>query len=497
MKLNISMLPVPLRRFVLLVASTILLLSPCYLTAQAAGTPSGQPTGQDPAAAGQNSPHKPTPQEVEEAFRRAHRKAKKSPKIKNTHSGDDPQTAAIRAALEQLRAGRSNAGNTPGSSSGSGQTTNAGGSTPAGSNPTGANPAGAGSGRNSGSTTTGSSNPPVGTPGVPPGNAPGSSGGGSRSVSVASMAMARPAMAIPAPATPPPPAPNSAASRGALATQPNLSVLGCSTKQLMILSINGVKTGISNPNIVFTQDPQYNDYKISGCNFGSTQGQAHLNGPFRSGVVPLQIKSWTDNLIEVMLDPNLKGEPDQNSVTLVINPVGSAQAQLQNCKFYALRQQVMLPHLLSSSSVTLAQIIDDNGTPVPTVKFASPYKDPLTSDTTTFTAGVDRYDSYRFNPATDIWDLSNLAPGFVATEFSLSHWATEDCEQGFNVFLSDPTIYNDGQWGAQWDPGNPKRILVNVAEQHCHDGYRGQDASNSSYALEIQVTGPIGVNPVQ
>ena len=88
---------------------------------------------------------------------------------------------------------------------------------------------------------------------------------------------------------------------------------------------------MSNPNIVFTQDPQYNDYRISGCNFGNTQGQAHLNGPFRSGVIPLQIKSWTDNSIEVMLDPNLKGEPDQNSVTLVINPVGTSQAQLQNC----------------------------------------------------------------------------------------------------------------------------------------------------------------------
>lgn len=253
---------------------------------------------------------------------------------------------------------------------------------------------------------------------------------------------------------------------------------------------------MSNPNIVFSQDPQYNDYKISGCNFGNTQGQAHLNGPFRSGVIPLQIKSWTDNSIEVMLDPNLKGEPDQNSVTLVINPVGTSQAQLQNCKFYALRQEVTLPRL-SQSAATLATLMDSGGSPVPTVKYSSPYTDPIpTQSSNVLTAGVDRYDFYRFNPGIDTWDLSNLAPGFVATQFSLSHWAVEECSQGFNLIVSDPTVYNDGQWSAQWDPGNPKRIIVNVAEQHCHDP-QGTDASNSSYALEVQVSGPVGVNPVQ
>jgi len=495
MKLTTSMLPLTLRRFVMpAIALTILSLCTSHMTAQTAGSnPGGNPTGQNPATAGQNPQHKHTPQEIEEAYRRARWKAKKSPKIKNTHNGDDPQTAAIRAALEQLKNGRNNSGGTSSSSTGSGQTANAGGSTPAGGNPTGSNPIGAGA--KSGGTTTGSSNPPAGTPGVPPGSTPGTPGGGSRSVSMASMAMARPAMAIPAPATPPPPTPNGAIGRGALASTANLSsAVGCSTKQLMITSINSVKTGMSNPNIVFSQDPQYNDYKISGCNFGNTQGQAHLNGPFRSGVVQLQIKSWTDNLVELMLDPNLKGEPDQNSVTLVINPVGSAQAQLQNCKFYALRQEITLP-TLPQSAVTLASIIDDGGAPVPTVKFSSPYKDPIPSQPGTYTAGVDRYDFYRFNPATDIWDLSNLAPGFVPTQFSLSHWAVNDCSQGFELIVDNATLYDDGQWSAQWDPGNPKRIIVNVAEQHCHDP-EGTDASSSNYALEIQVTGPIGVSPV-
>ena len=140
--------------------------------------------------------------------------------------------------------------------------------------------------------------------------------------------------------------------------------------------------------------------------------------------------------------------------------------------------------------------MDSGGSPVPTVKYSSPYTDPIpTQSSNVFTAGVDRYDFYRFNPGIDTWDVSNLAPGFVPTQFSLSHWAIDDCSQGFNIIVSDPTIYNDGQWSAQWDPGNPKRILVNVAEQHCHDP-SGTDLSNSSYALEIQVSGPVGVNPL-
>jgi hypothetical protein len=310
------------------------------------------------------------------------------------------------------------------------------------------------------------------------------------------MAIARSPLSVAA-APPPPSANSSIAGRGAVIPQPNVAAtLGCTTKTLMIQSINGVKTGMSNPNIVFSQDPNYNDYKIVGCNFGTTQGQAHLNGAFRSGVVPLQIKSWTDNGIEIMLDPNLKGEPDQNNVTLVINPVGGAQGQLPNCKFYALRQEVNLTRL-AQSVVTLATIMDTGGTPVPTVRFSSPYRDPLTVNAgTTYTAGVDRFDTYRFGAATDIWDLSNLTPGFVATNFSLNHWATEDCEGGGGVIVTDPTIYNDGNWNAQWDPANPKRIIVNIAEEHCH-AWDTNDASSSNYALEIQVAGPVGVNPVQ
>lgn len=319
-------------------------------------------------------------------------------------------------------------------------------------------------------------------------------------MSIATMATARAPVAVTPAAAPPSPSSGSPSSpMGHLAVQPSVAnVLGCSTKMVMIQNINGVTTGVTNPKIVFTQDPKYSDYRISGCNFGQSQGQVYLNGPFRAGQVQMQIQSWTDTEIEVKIAPNLTGEPDQNNVALVIAPSGNAPARLQGCKFYALRQEVTLTRF-PQGQVALASFVDDAGEPVRNVKYSSPYngigrKDQQSANDT-FAGGVDRFNETRFNPqGTDVWDFSTLAPGFVPTQFSLSHWNGQCASGGSAILVDDDTVYTDGQWGAQWDPGNPKRLIVNLAEWHCHATYSG-DTSNSSYALEVQVTGPAGVNP--
>jgi hypothetical protein len=516
MTFAISMSPAYLKRIAFLViASTLLFLTPGRLAAQAAGANSGAaagtPGGQGNSA-GEKSEHRHrTPQEVEQAFRNAKGgKVKKSPKIKNTHTGEDPQTAAMLAALQQLKAGGEGAGKGDKSGAGkggSGQPGNPGGSSAGGPGTPGAGPGGkptGGGGKTSGGSASGST-PSGGAPGgSAPGSTPGTSAGASRApINATTVATLRAPVAVTATAPAPPP-PNSGSSTSissrAVASQATVSsVVACASKNLVIQSVNGARTGASNPSIVFTQDPQFNDYKISGCNFGSTQGQAHLSGPFRAGQVAMQIELWTDTMIELKVQPNLTGEGDQNNVSLVIAPVGGAQAQLQNCKFYAMRQEVTLAHL-PQSQVTLGAVTDTGGYAVPNVHYSSPYNGQVSQGTQTsnvaFTGGVDRYDTYRFGPGTDVWDFSTLAPGFVPTQFSLSHWALDQCGVGFNLIISDPTVYDDGQWSAQWDPGNPKHLIVNFAEQHCHDSNGGDDASNSSYALEIQVAGPAGVNPL-
>ncbi len=500
MKPAISVHPTPTSltlRFVFpAIAASLLVICPNRLLAQAP-----TPAGQQGDSAGTKPEHHKTPQEVEQAFRNAKgRKEKKSPKIRNTHAAVDPQIAAMLAELQQLQAelqkmkasAASGGGDKSGGNKGTppGQTTNAGGSPPTGTSgskssggtppaggptPPGATPGGSGHG-----------NPP-GTPGTP-------AGGGAPSGGAVSVAMVRAPMAV-APATVPassgstPPASTatrSIAAGGGVAMSSVSIAAACATKILMIQNVNGVATGASNSRIVFSQDPQYDDYKLTGCNFGQTTGQAHLNGPFKSGQIAMQIESWTDTAIEMKVPPNLTGETDLSNVTLVIAPASGPQGQLQGCQFYALRQEVALASF-PQSQVTLGSVVDTAGATV-TGKFTSPY-----ATESGFPGGVDRYDVARFGPGTDVWDLSTLAAGFVPTQFSLSHWALDMCYGG-GITVSDETVYNDGSWGAQWDPSNPKHLIVNFAEQHCHE-YGGADSSNSSYALVIQVSGPIGVNP--
>ncbi len=392
----------------------------------------------------------PNPLQIQQALEKA--KLKASPKIHNTHLQADPQTAQTLAALEQLRAGAKAAGKQP-----TGGTNSTGGASPTG-------------------------------------------GSGGRLASATNMRLAPARIAAPAAAAPPAPSIGSKAAAPVAQLSP---AVACSmSNTALVQTINNVKTNISNPNIVFTQDPQYNDYKIRGCHFGTTQGQVRLNGPFRSGVVSTQIALWTDSEIEVKIDPNLKGETDLNSVSLVIIPASGPQIQLQSCKFYAQRQPVQLSRI-PQGWVTVAQLVDDQGQQLSPARYSSPFsfngsQQAKAPDGTPYIAGLMRFNSTRFNPTSqDIWDFSNLAPGFLPTDFSLGTWSFIGCNA-----TNENTYYTDGHWSAQWDPGNPKRLLVNLGEEHCHGSgitgglYGDADQSDSIYGLTVTVSGPVGVNPI-
>jgi hypothetical protein len=256
-----------------------------------------------------------------------------------------------------------------------------------------------------------------------------------------------------------------------------------------VFSVNGKPRGA-----IFTQDPNGNEYTIVGCRFGNSRGEVHLEGGFRAGTVPLVIESWSDTVIKAKMNPALTGEPDQSNVSLVVVPIGSpGLTRVPGFTFYAVREVSTL-HSFPQSGVTLRAITATDGQAVP-ANFSSPYSG--NTPAASFTAGVERNHHARFDPGTDIWDLSGLAPGFEPLDFQLSHWATEDC--GTKVLPADETIYNDGRWDARWDPRNSKRIVVNFAEQHCHESpsmmQLGDDQSNSTYALTITVIGPKGVSP--
>jgi hypothetical protein len=347
------------------------------------------------------------------------------------------------------------------------------GSNPAGSNPTGSNPAGGG-GSNS-----------VGMAGH---NPPTNVNPGGKGPTPSRIAMAPRPMAIAPVRTAtnntPPPAP-STNNRFSHAAAPLSNALAC-THGTVISTINGKPSGV-----VFTPDPQYDLYTIKGCNFGDTQGEAHLYGPFASGQVKMQIEFWSDSQIVAKVDPQISGELDQDNVTLVISPSGKPQIQKPGCKFYAARESHLLQRI-PQSAINFQTVTDSAGGSISfagkTLQLEVPAKGDLYAGFAGMSIGVFRSDPNVFPGGQDYYDFSKMAPGFVADNMQFQSYTmgNDNCD----------TYLVGGNWDAEWDGDN---IRVSWQQQHCHTSpyvfVSGMDLSVSEYALSVWVTGPRGVDP--
>jgi hypothetical protein len=271
----------------------------------------------------------------------------------------------------------------------------------------------------------------------------------------------------------------------------------------VVSGLGGEKFGVN----VFSQDPAYNPFYVDGCHFGTAGGQAYLKNSAGQKIADLQINKWTDTLVTVTADPSLVDVFDQDNVSLVIVASGGQQGQKAGFKFYARRRDILLPSV-PASHVSLAQITDTGGNNVsPT--YSSPYQgtaysiaiqthltqavaiaEGLNADKG-MTAGADRNATYRFGGGTDAYDFGTLKPGFYVSKFQIDERTTPVCYPGvgFDIGFSDETVYDDGSWNAQYSLTENK-IRVTFAEQHCHYNHDGSDSSNSTYALNIWITGP-------
>jgi hypothetical protein len=365
------------------------------------------------------------------------------------------------------------------------------GSNPPGGNPTGGNPSG---GNPTGGNPTGSNNPPAGTPGSnPPGSSNPSSGSGNPPSSVGPTPKGKPVIAAvamaPVAITPPPADPGSKTKSGAKALAPSAALCPPGNGPA-VFGISGKAH-----EAIFTQDPAGNPYTIAGCRFGDRPGSVYLDAPFKKGAITLVIDSWSDSVIKAHIDPQLAGELDQNNVSLVVNQAAGPSSKFGGHKFYAQRETVTLTSF-PQGNVKLADMKNSEGLPLQATNYASPFKVPNWPKATPHTAGVERKSYLRFGSGGDSWDLSGLAPGFAPVDFQLSHWYLESCFAAHFLGGGDSTVYTDGKWSAQWWQNS---IVVTFGEQHCHisGGFMGvdDDESDSTYALDIRVVGPKGVDP--
>ena len=478
-------------------------------TNSVAGTPDTSPPAKQTAP---NDPRRqghgqPDPKRVEHL--KMAMKGRLSPVI--TNRGVPQTEAAIRALLQQQKqVALVSIGHTSSQDPAGGQPIPPGGP----GNPPGSSrssPTGAGSGNQpTGANPTGGSTPGArARPSTSPG---GSSNPSGRSIP-AGGSNNPPSIAGPSNGTP-------LSAKAAMATAP-LEVCIINSTQAMILSVSGQPGS----GAVLTQDPQFNPYTISGCNFGSGQGQAHLSDAAGRKLADLIIDSWTDTMLKVEVDPRLAGKNDLDNVTLVINPVSGQQAQKPGFKFHAMRKKVLLTALppTGSSMITQAGLVTHGAAVLRLsmpqeldgytvgAQFSSPYRgidySMATERQTAFgqvasdlggndgqgmTAGIDRDSSGHGYPGgADTWQIKGLAPGFYVDSFQMTNWNVSYCTTGWPI--ADTQTHNYGNWNASLGGDT---ITVQFMSEYCEGNNGGHNGTNASYALNIWVTGPAGIDPI-
>ena len=322
--------------------------------------------------------------------------------------------------------------------------------------------------------------PPAGTPGTTPpagtpGTAPPSGTPRGAPTTMAPRGAATGVMKLPSSTVLPPaaaaPPPRSLAGQG--------MAQGPCTRPT-IATVNGQTKGT-----VFTPDPQFNLYTITGCMFGDRQGQAYIYGAFAAGQVALQTEFWSDTQIVAKVAPQITGELDQSNVTLVVVPSGASMVQKAGFKFYALRETTLLTKI-PMTSVNLAQVTDTGGHPIAFGPQGSANYSSPGSYFSGMSAEVDRGSTHVFPGGQDLFDFSKLRPGFTTESMSLN----------YSVLPNDGDSYQvDGTWNAEWVGDN---IRVSWQMQHSHSASFGagdMDISRSSYGLNVWVNGPKGVSP--
>jgi hypothetical protein len=291
-----------------------------------------------------------------------------------------------------------------------------------------------------------------------------------------------------------------------------------------IHAVNGKTSGV-----VFTQDPQYNDYIITGCGFGTQEGQVYLSGAIANGRINMAVKpgAWSDTQIEAMFLSGLTGVRD-GWPDLIVAPVTGSPAKLPNARFYAQRQSVLLPYI-PQQYANLANVPVGDGKPgsgtmycpgpdlmklFPCIAFNAGVKlDGMTNgvdhrnDTNSFPVSnaVDREGGrQQFNSGEDTFDLSYMAPGFeidYSTVFWYA-WTSDVCEGwASDAFPKKPgdSVAYDTEGYYNWQDKTKTKIVVGWGVDHCAWRWLGifrvDDWYNSGYSLQVHVIGPIGVDP--
>jgi hypothetical protein len=263
----------------------------------------------------------------------------------------------------------------------------------------------------------------------------------------------------------------------------------------MIRSVNGKANGV-----VFTPIAANNTYKIEGCLFGNAPGvvqlEAHTGTPEAESVHPITMQldptslgAWSDHEITAQLDTELRGVPDY-PVTLVIYPARHRRIELGGCRFVAARGDPQLLTVIPSAWVKLypSGIASRS---IRQLEYVSPTQTSgaVPEDATASSAFVVRSDTEQFGIGRDIYDFSQLNPGWVVESVQLQTYGIS-CPE----VITSATSF--GRWEAEW---TSLGVRVTFEDGVCTSSVPPSFAFNmslSQYAIRVWVVGPVGTQPL-
>jgi hypothetical protein len=261
----------------------------------------------------------------------------------------------------------------------------------------------------------------------------------------------------------------------------------------VIFAVNGRTHGV-----VFTQRLGDNHYRIEGCGFSSVPGDVRLDpeagsaspgSQMRPIALPLErAGGWSENQIEVRLDPHLAGIWD-SAATLVVRLTNGRSVELHGCRFIAVRGE---PVALKTIAAPWVDLGARAGTlhAIPQLEYVSPpiHGSEVPRDATQMSALVIRSSSSAFDGGSDAYDFSALSPGWVVESIQIQNYG-----------LSCPGDVTDtahsGDWSAIFSEHG---FTVNWASDACSSFippiFQFSMAA-SQYAVKVWVKGPIETQP--
>lgn len=262
-----------------------------------------------------------------------------------------------------------------------------------------------------------------------------------------------------------------------------------------VRSVNGKGAGV-----IFTPVEPDNHYRIEGCGFGAIPGTVRLQAGLRSlqvgnrtPPISLQLEgtsSWSDDAIDVRLDTSLSGIADFPA-DLVVQLANGHELPLPGCLFVAARGEPQLLKTIPASWVRLDATFT-SARPIGQLEYVSPpaASEEIPFDAVGSSALVVRSDPDVFSVGRDMYDFSQLAPGWVVESVQLDEFVVA-CPG------EEKSQESKGNWSTTWEMHG---FSVAWARQTCSSAIPPVfkfNFNSSQYSAKVWVVGPAGTEPLR